>query len=35
MRTPYAINVTRIATAPRINYGKARGIGPKIHNFGK
>jgi hypothetical protein len=27
MRTPYAINVTRIATAPRLAYGKARGIG--------
>jgi len=30
MRTPYAINVTRIATAPRLNYGKARGIGKFI-----
>ena len=27
MRSPYAINVTRIATAPRTNYGKSRGIG--------
>jgi len=30
MRTPYAINVTRIATAPRKGYGKARGIGKFI-----
>jgi len=27
MRTPYAINVTRIATAPRISYGNSRGMG--------
>ena len=27
MRSPYAINITRVATAPRINYGNSRGIG--------
>ena len=27
MHTPYGINVTSIVTAPRQNYGKARGIG--------
>jgi hypothetical protein len=27
MRSPYAINVTKLATAPRTNYGNSRGIG--------
>ena len=27
MRSPYAINITNIATVPRTNYGKSRGIG--------
>ena len=27
MHSPYAINVTRLATAPRTNYGNSRGIG--------
>jgi hypothetical protein len=27
MRSPYAINVTKLATAPRTSYGSSRGIG--------